>query len=248
MPVITEDTIRDLAAFKSEGVPVTSCYLDVDGRRLRSHSDVEHELDVLLRNARTSANGTASVHDDLARIESFVRGGFDRSNTRGLAIFSCSAQDLWKVIPLPVPVRSRVIINNVPAVGQLESVVQEYDRFGVLLVDRQRMRMFVFEMGELIDRSEQAAELARDYDTRGEKEWGDVTHHVDARPSNTSGGPPTSRSRCSASTTSSTSASALPTRSPASSKGCSTRTCATGCAAASWCCPPRRSTTSAGPR
>lgn len=180
MPVITEDTIRDLAAFRGEGVPVTSCYLDVDGRRLRSHRDVEQELDVLLRDVRASANGTASVHDDLARIETYVRGGFDRSNTRGLAIFSCSAHDLWKVIALPVPVRSRVIINKVPAVGQLESVVQEYDRFGVLLADRQRVRMFVFDMGELVDLSEVPAELARDYDTRGERDQGDVSHHVDA--------------------------------------------------------------------
>jgi len=180
VPVITEDTIRDLAAFRADGVPVTTCYLDVDGRRLHRHQDVEHELDVLLRDVRGRANGTPSVHADLARIETYVRGGFDRSRTRGLAIFSCSDQDLWEVIPLPVPVRSRVIINNVPAVGQLESVVQEHVRFGVLLADRQRARMFVFELGELIDRSELLDELPRDYDTRGERERGDVAHHVDA--------------------------------------------------------------------
>src|SRR5699024_6752048 len=40
--------------------------------------------------------------------------------------------------------------------------------------------MFVFEMGVLIDRFEQFDELPRDYDTRGEKERGDVQGHVDA--------------------------------------------------------------------
>lgn len=180
MPVITEDTIRDLAAFRAGGAPVTSCYLDVDGRRLRSHSDVEKALDVLLRQVRHQANGTASVNRDLAKIESFVKDGFDRSRTRGLAFFSCSEQDLWEVIELPVNVRNRVIINNVPAVGQLESVVQEYDRLGVLLVDKQRARMFVFELGELVDHSELFDALPRDYDTRGERERGDVDHHVDA--------------------------------------------------------------------
>ena len=83
-------------------------------------------------------------------------------------------------MPLPVPVRSRVVINNVPALGQLEAVVQELDRFGVLLADKQRARMFVFELGELVDRSEQFDELPRDYDTRGERERGDVSGHVDA--------------------------------------------------------------------
>lgn len=180
MPVITPDTIRELAAFRGEGVPVTSCYLDVDGRRLRRHQDVEYELEALLRGARPKANGTPSVHDDLRRIETYVKGGFDRSSTRGLAMFSCTARDLWRVVPLPVPVRSRVIINNVPALGQLESVVQEHERFGVLLVDRQRARMFVFHLGEIVDRSELFDDLPRDYDTRGERERGDVHGHVDA--------------------------------------------------------------------
>ena len=180
MPVITEDAIRELAAIRGEGAPVTSCYLDVDGRRLRRHQDVEQELDILLRRARERANGTPSVHDDLRRIESFVRAGIDRSKTRGLAFFSCSADSIWRVVPLPVPVRSRVVINTMPALGQLEAVVQELNPFGVLLADKHRARMFVFEMGELVDRSEQFDALPRDYDSRGERERGDVSGHVDA--------------------------------------------------------------------
>jgi peptide chain release factor subunit 1 len=180
VPVITEDAIRELASIRGEGAPVTSCYLDVDGRRLRRHQDVEQELDILLRRARQRANGTPSVHDDLRRIESFVRAGIDRSRTRGLAFFSCSADDIWRVVPLPVPVRNRVVINSMPALGQLEAVVQEMNRFGVLLADKQRARMFVFEMGELVDRSELFDALPRDYDSRGEKERGTVQGHVDA--------------------------------------------------------------------
>ena len=73
-----------------------------------------------------------------------------------------------------------MVINNVPALGQLEAVVQELDRFGVLLADKQRARMFVFELGELVDRSELFDELPRDYDTHGERERGDVSGHVGA--------------------------------------------------------------------
>jgi peptide chain release factor subunit 1 len=83
-------------------------------------------------------------------------------------------------VALPVPVRTRVVINQAPAVSQLESVTQEFDRFGVLLVDKQRARMLVFQLGELIDRSELFDELPRDYDTRGHSDQGDVTGHVDA--------------------------------------------------------------------
>ena len=127
--MITEAAVRELAGFRGQDAPVTSCYLDVDGRRLSRRADCEHELERVLRSARSRANGTTSVARDLQRIEEYVRGGIDRSTTRGLAMFSCSAHDFWQVVPLPVPVRSRVVINEAPAVSQLESVTQGFERF-----------------------------------------------------------------------------------------------------------------------
>jgi peptide subunit release factor 1 (eRF1) len=175
--VITEAAIRELAGIRGDVAPITSCYLDVDGRRLARHQDVEHELDGVLRGARQRANGHRSVHDDLRRIEAFVKGGLDRHETRGLAIFACAASDLWEVIELPKPVRSCLVINHAPAVGQLESMVQEHEPVGVLLADRQRAQLFVFELGRLVDRSELLDELPRDYDSRGERERGTPAHH-----------------------------------------------------------------------
>ena len=159
MAVITEAAIRELAGIRGDVAPITSCYLDVDGRRLVRHQDVEHELDGVLREARQRANGHRSVHDDLRRIEAFVKGGFDRSATRGLAFFACAATDLWEVIELPKPVRSCLVINHAPAVGQLESIVQEHEPIGVLLADKQRAQLYVFELGQLVDRSELLDEL-----------------------------------------------------------------------------------------
>ena len=175
MAVITEAAVRELAGFRGMDAPVTSCYLDVDGRRLSRRVDCEQELERVLRSARARANGTTSVARDLQRIEEYVRGGIDRSTTRGLAIFSCSAHDFWKVVALPVPVRSRVVINSAPAVSQLESVTQGFDRFAVLLADRQRARILVFHFGELVDHSELLDERPRDEDGHGHLDRGDAT-------------------------------------------------------------------------
>jgi peptide subunit release factor 1 (eRF1) len=180
--VITEAAIRELAAKKGHGAPITSCYLDIDGRRVARHKDLEHEVDVLLKAARARANGEASVQSDLRKIERLVRSGLDRSRVRGLAIFACSADDLWRVIELPVPVHTRVTINHVPAVGQLESVLREHEPIGVLMADRQRARMFVFELGELAERSELFDALPRDTGARGERDrGGDHPHAMEAR-------------------------------------------------------------------
>lgn len=180
MVAIDEAAIRELAGFKGHTAPVTTCYLNVDGRRLPRYPDCERQLDRLVRQAPDRVNRHQSVSDDLRRISTFVRNGFDRSHTRGLAFFACSAQGLWRVVELPVPVRDQLVVNSLPAVGQLERVVQEFDRIGVLLVDRQRARMFVFEFGELVDRSELFDELPRGYDERGDRERGDTRPHVRA--------------------------------------------------------------------
>ncbi len=121
-----------------------------------------------------------SVQADLRRIEDFVRAGFDRSSTRGLAFFACSADGLFEVVALPTRVHDRLVVNHTPAVGQLESIARHHEPIGVLLADRQRTRVLVFELGELTDRSELLDELPRDYDDVGERDRGTPDAHVDA--------------------------------------------------------------------
>lgn len=178
-----ESTVRSLAGFVADRAPVTSCYLDVDGRRHPRKVDVERRVAQLVREGRSALNGRGddpSVQADLHRIEEWVRAGFDRSRTRGLAFFSCTAHDLFEVVELPVPVRDRIVVNHVPAVGQLQSVLEDHEPIAVLLADRQRARVLVFELGEMAERSELLEELPRDYDAVGERDRGTTDSHVDA--------------------------------------------------------------------
>ena len=161
MVAITEADIRELAGYRGEAALVTSCYLDVDGGHHPRYQDVVRDLDLLCRGARSRFKGDDSVAADLQRIEEHVGAGVDRSRTRGLAMFSSSASGFWRVVELPVPVRNQLTVNHTPSVRQLEVVVDEYERFGILLADRQRARMFVFELGELVDSSELFEQLPR---------------------------------------------------------------------------------------
>lgn len=181
MAVISEEAIRELAAFRGTSAPVVTCYLDVDGRRHVRAQDYQAELAQLLRTTRGRANGSRAAEQDLQRIEAFVGEGIDRSGIRGLVMISCAAHDLWQVYPLPVSVRSRLVVNDAPALARLESIIQDYERLAVLLVDRQRARLFVFELGQLAERSELVDDLPRHYDSRGHSDSGydREQHHTD---------------------------------------------------------------------
>ena len=177
MTVIDEQQVRALAEFRPAGAKVASCYLDVDGRRHPSRGDMEQEFDLLLRRARARLNGQASAGTDLDRIERFVRAEFERANTRGLVIFSCAAHQLWEVIELAVPVRSQIVVAPAPYVRQLEAVLQANRRFGVLLVDRQRARVFVYHLGELVGHDELFEQLPRHDDDGGTWDHQHVQEH-----------------------------------------------------------------------
>lgn len=179
MSAITAEVVRELATFDTEGELVTSCYLNVDGRERVRPVDYERDLDRLVRRITSDGSLDTSVEADIKAISTHVRNGLDRSSVRGLAMFSCSSRGLWMAIPLPVPVHSRLTCGPAPALAQLESVVQQLRPIGVILVDRQRTRILVFEGGELADYTESVDELPRDYDERGHAARGDVSAHVD---------------------------------------------------------------------
>lgn len=181
MTVITEATIKELAEFRSADAPVVSCYLDIDGRREVRPVDYRRRLDSMVR-ATNADHPDPRVAADLERVVAHVREGVERSGVRGLAIFSCAEKGLWKVLSLPVPVANRITINKSPAVAQLEAAVHELGPLGVLLVDRQRARMFVFQFGEIIERTQLFEALPRDYDRRDDAGRGSrerEQHHVD---------------------------------------------------------------------
>ncbi|MBW3650847.1 MAG: hypothetical protein KY458_09800 [Actinobacteria bacterium] len=181
MAPLNQEAIRSLASFKSVPErPVVSVYLDVDGRRWPRFADCESRLERLVRDAddRVSVERT-SASEDLRRVLNHVRGGLDRTRTRGLAVFA-SADELWEVFELPVRVKDQVVVNQSPHVRQLERVVDTYPGFGVLLADRQRARMFVYELNQLVDRSELFDELPRHPDDAGDRDRGHERSRLEA--------------------------------------------------------------------
>jgi peptide chain release factor subunit 1 len=177
VPVISEDDIRSLAAVRSNGTLITSCYLDVDGGRYVRPADYERSLEDMIRRIRQRDEVGGDVARDLERIAARVAEGFDRSSTRGVAVFSCQALDLFEVHEVPVPVRNELVVNPAPAVGQLELVLQQSEKVAVLAVDRAHARIFVYRLGELVEQTERTDDIGRDYDTVGEHDRGGVEEH-----------------------------------------------------------------------
>jgi peptide chain release factor subunit 1 len=156
MTNVDHSAVRKLARWDPDGVPITTLYLTVDGRRYPRKSEYEVRLDNLLRRARAQAEAEGlskealrSVISDLESIGSFVRDEFERGDTRGLALFSAKAAGLWEEIRLPRAVRDRATVASAADVLPLEQVLETYRPMCMALVDYEKARVFLSELGRV---------------------------------------------------------------------------------------------------
>lgn len=154
MPDLDQDLIRALAGWRTEGLPVSSVYVNVDGRRRPRRQEVLQQVDLLCHRladgAPTASRAAAkSLEADAARIRRFVEQEFERGPTRGLAMFSCQGAGLFQEVRMARPVRDRGLVGEAPYVLPLEAILELYRRICVALVDRERGRLILVSKGRV---------------------------------------------------------------------------------------------------
>jgi peptide chain release factor subunit 1 len=160
MPEIDREFLRKLAEWSSNGIPVSSLYLDVDGRRYPRRQDYMvraeqlcHKLHRSSKNEALTREAANSVAQDTKRILDYLRA-LNRGPTRGVALFSASKADLWEPVTVPRPVKDRATLARHPYVIPLEALVETYESFCTALVDRAKARIFLARMGQIQERTD----------------------------------------------------------------------------------------------
>lgn len=155
--MITKPQVREIASFESEQVPVTSFYLDVDARERTPGTCIVHALGLLreLRSVSLNMSETrrAAIDEDREIIRSYVARDLarsvDRSNDRGIAIFSCRRQGFWRVVTFPAHVEDSIHAGCSPNLLPLIDVLNKTAPVGIVLADREKARFFVAEMDRI---------------------------------------------------------------------------------------------------
>jgi peptide subunit release factor 1 (eRF1) len=155
--MITKQDLERLISRESSGRPVLSLFLDMS-----VNQNNKRLWDVFLSQKRAqleeiepelvSREGPAV--DELAgRIRGWIADDFDQSN-RGVVIYAEIGGDYFEAMQFPVPVQNRMVVADRPLVGPLAQVLESYHHYGVILLDREHVRILSVYLGTLLDEIE----------------------------------------------------------------------------------------------
>lgn len=156
--MISRSDLERLIERQDGGKPVLSLFLDmsVDGSNKRSH-------DVFLWQKRAqfeeldsghtigTGNGNESGYGGLfERVQRWLDEEF-REENRGVVIYAEVGGDWFEALQFPVPVQNRMVVGERPVIGPLAQVLRAYDHYGVVLMDREHVRILSVYLGTLLD-------------------------------------------------------------------------------------------------
>jgi len=132
------------------GSPVLSVYLDTDqSQEINIERGFEVVLKDMLREIRQKLDKEArqEFDADAERLRQFVEEYHDVK--RGLVIFCDASEGFLWTRELNVRVRNSPRWNDTPYLRPLIEILDEYERYAVVLTDRKKARFFTIYLGEI---------------------------------------------------------------------------------------------------
>jgi peptide chain release factor subunit 1 len=91
----------------------------------------------------------------------------DRGDVRGVALFSCSGAGRWEEVTVPRPLPDRAVLDDQPYLLPLEALVETYETFCTVLVDREKARIFPARMGRMREETDVLDDVPGRHDQGG---------------------------------------------------------------------------------
>jgi peptide chain release factor subunit 1 len=180
-PPSLAETLDRLARREPVSSPVLSLYLNAqpDNRGKDNYAPfLRKELRGRMEQLEPRSPERESFEKDVERIERYLAEEV-RPSANGIAIFACSADDLFEPLQLDAPIpEHRFTFGDRPHLYPLARIVDRYPRHAVVLADTNTAHIYVFGRGRTIDREDLSSPKMSRTDVGG---WSQMRYqrHVD---------------------------------------------------------------------
>lgn len=155
--MISSQQLQNLIAREPADSPIVSLFLDMS-----VNSDNKRTHAIFIAQKRTEyaeAGGAKNEHRHermnrvLDRVERWIDDAFEEAN-HGVAIFAELGGDWFEAIQFPVTIENRLVLAERPCLGPLLRIVNHYAPHGVIIVDREHLKLLNVFMGRTLHEKE----------------------------------------------------------------------------------------------
>ena len=184
---VTNDLVRQLAAFRASNGCAISIYVDLDPSSTPTTPDVESKFNAVLSQAEKDADAyvqdrdndcRTAVREDLEQIRAWWDTEFERDGARGVAIFASSGDGLFQALSLPEAVGDSVQIGRSLHLGPIAGRLGRDDGALVAVVSRERGTVYGLTGGRLQEVVDESDDVPGRHDQGG---WSQARYqrHID---------------------------------------------------------------------
>jgi len=169
--MISYDDIRQLQHYPSDPDSlILSLYVNVDQSNAANlNRGFETKVESLCRQLAEKQNsneGSKQRFDaECERVRKFLRAYVPKG--KALVVFSDSKQDFWWQRDLQVDLPTELRWSDQPWVRPLLEVIEDHDRFGVVLIDKHRAKILAVDAGGIKQQAEFVSDVSNKHATTG---------------------------------------------------------------------------------
>jgi len=141
--------------YKDTDSQTVSTYLMVDGARTNKRKYMTQLNSMITRKKdeigskdlipREEKKKLYALFDD---IKKYVDDRFRADSTKTLLIFA-DTKGLWEILSVPIVMKSKIVIDPKPHTQNLRSMIQSFNRYGILLMDREKAQIYSLYLGSI---------------------------------------------------------------------------------------------------
>jgi peptide chain release factor subunit 1 len=151
--MLSLEELREISSINPNDEYYVSLYLNVDpvtnprGEYIITFRNMLSELQENL-----DKDVKKEVARDLEELDWYFIG--TQRFKKALCILSSKEKDFWREYHLNVPVKSQIVVEKTPYIEPLLDIMDNYQRYLALLVSKDSARIFVVQMGEILEYGE----------------------------------------------------------------------------------------------
>jgi peptide chain release factor subunit 1 len=152
--MLNRKELKEISKMTKGNAYFVSLYLNTNPMTNTKNNYVIHVKN-MLKQTTEQLNKAAikKVQGDLDKINAYVLAN-KRIFKKGLAILSSQEKKFWREFHLFIPIKNEIIVDNTPYIKPLLDILDNYQRYAILLVGKDSARLFIIHLGEIEEYTE----------------------------------------------------------------------------------------------